>query len=327
MQTYAHHAASAPMPQPAACRAATTGGGGLTSSGMHAAAGTAAPAPLSGSDTKSDSNEEGWIWSIAPDTPTSRVLRTLGRLGVPEGKALELNASRWSEDDYAPFAEEMARGFGVQLTAVQIERLSALRTTQPHLVKAHSLAALLTNMRRLLAPLCQQSLLILIRRVAQRCGALAAAQCRPCTLAGGGPRAPPASLPTHRATSSRGPISLHRLPCLPCRPRPRVRLRPCNVPGPPSTAPSAGPSLLPRLPPPVLPPPLPPLWPRSALMLVTKLVDSIDQVWAEVSASGGESGCICVALDGCPPGTLQHVRPDGSVGKFPVYTLDCSEPR
>lgn len=59
---------------------------------------------------------------------------------------------------------------------------------------------------------------------------------------------------------------------------------------------------------------------------MTKLVDSIELAWADVtamdeSAEEQSSGCICVALDGCEPGVLQTLRPDGSIGRHIVFEL------
>jgi hypothetical protein len=66
-------------------------------------------------------------------------------------------------------------------------------------------------------------------------------------------------------------------------------------------------------------------------MLLTKLVDTIDLAWKDVEAvqraaadgaNCAAGGCICVALDGCQPGVLQSVRPNGAVAQFVVYQLE-----
>lgn len=227
---------------------------------------------------------EGWIWSIPANTPTSRVIATLG---FSPREVVELNASYWSEDDYTPFADELMRAFGVQLSPLQIDRLQAIRATRPHDIKALSLGELLINMQVTMMPYCNSALLILIRRVSEKC-------------------APPPAAPRGLAAAARAPRNRARV-----RSSAHLTLRPCALP---PLLPVFARSTRCRL------------RARRARMLVTKLIDSIELAWADINAmgeSGGEpsTGCICVALDGCEPGVLHTVRANGTIGRHVVFEL------
>lgn len=154
------------MPQPAARKgptfaAADGGGAGGMALAGSAAGGAAADAGGAGAGV-----EEGWVWSVPTNTPTSRVL---GTLGFSSADIVELNASAWTDEDYTPFADELARAFGVQLTEAQVTKLKAIQARDPVNVKSQSLTELLGNLRVTMMPFCQRALLVLIRRVGSRC--------------------------------------------------------------------------------------------------------------------------------------------------------------
>lgn len=215
------------------------------------------------------------------NTPTSHVCSKLGFAGRD---VVELNASAWCDGDCASFAAELMRAFGVGLTLAQEQALHALRLTRPHEVQALALQDLLSNLRMAARRFCNGALLILVRRVSPRWARMRRGNRR--AAAWPQPRTPPprASLARPRAHALVRAAAAHAR-----RPTRAPRARSCA---------------------------------RRALTLVAMLVDTIELAWGdELALQPESSGCICVALDGCEPGIVQTLRPDGTVSSHTIFAL------